>query len=308
MERILITGASGFIGRHTLRICSKFYPNTEIVGIYRFSKPKYEAENVRWIQADLCEPTDLGKLPKTYDIVIHLAGDRRGFVSLKEYHFQLEANVVMTSRLADHAGQAGCKSFIYASSVYAYSGVEKSPFVEDEIAIPVEMLGASKIASESLLKARAKNGQFKCLVLRVFTVYGPGSVPTQFVPIAINKIKQAGKRVKFGSSLVKRDFIYVKDVAEAFAKSVRVAIVQYDSYDVINLGTGIGTPVRKLVSEITDILGSKKDILFNDDLPMQSGDGDHCADIEKMKKKLNWEPRTNLNDGLKLTINGVIKK
>ncbi len=301
--RILVTGASGFIGTRVVETLSKKNSNAVISGAGRSSFSLADLPNYTYIECDLMDSELLKKLPEEIDVVIHLAGDRRTFVKPDELSTQAASNILMTSNVADYAVSAKAKLFLYASSVYIYSSNSAIPFKEESLTIPGENLGATKLASEAIIKARAVSGQFRAASFRMSTVYGPRSGDTQFIPQAIMKLKSPEPAAKFGAGDVKRDFVFVDDVANAFAAAVTVLLDKDFDYDALNVGTGKAVSIREVVKVLAEELGTEKKIEFS--VPAGTGnkaDTDHQLDVTRIHSVLGWQPEYSLADGLRKTI------
>lgn len=299
MSTILITGVNGFIGSWVCRTLLQKHPEGKIVGVGR--TPGWggvmPSSNFQYISCDLISPEAYNKLPTSVDILIHLAGDRRTFVPHKDFASQFMENSYMTSMIAEYAAKVGTQLFIYASSVYIYSGCN-APFKEHKLELPEEMLGASKLAAEALLKSWALAGQFNVLATRIFTVYGPGSNREQFIPQAIDKLSSEKNPIRFGAGEIQRDFIYVKDVANALSQAVKLVNLDI-GFEAVNIGSGKGIRIKDVVETLASLLAVNKDVSYDLLSPKLSGDTDHVADIQKAALLLNWTPQYSLEQGLK---------
>jgi UDP-glucose 4-epimerase len=302
--RIIITGARGFIGSKLVSALSDAFPDYEIIGIGRkdvsySDKPA----SYRYVKGDLLTDNVYEILPENADILIHLAGDRRTFVRPDEYTEQLKSNVVVTAKVADYAASANVKLFIYASTVYVYSSVNSLPFLENSIAIPGENLGATKLASEAILKSRACAGQFKALSFRIGTVYGPGASSSQFIPQAIKKLTANGIEAEFGPGDIRKDFIYIDDVAKAYVRAIEVLYSKEFMYEALNLGTNVSTSIKDVVHLLSKIINSRKKIIFGTFKNIGSiADTDHQLDITHTREILDWYPEISIEEGLRKTV------
>lgn len=302
---ILVTGASGFIGSWLIPVLTKALPNSAIVGVGRRTGSRQESagSNYEYISCDLREPAVFKKcLPSKTDVVVHLAGDPRTFLKPEETGHQVRTNVMLTSNVLDYAISAKTELFMLASSVYVYSGNFRVPFREEEIGVPAENLGATKIAAEALVKARAVEGYFRSLTFRIFTAYGPRFRETQFIPQAIKKLKSGEPTARFGVSDVKRDFIYVEDVANAFLAGISFHR-QKQMHEVLNVGSGEATSIKEIVFLLAELMGIQKPIEFSSDQPNRGeADKDHQADLRRIQRVLEWKPAIALREGLRRTI------
>jgi nucleoside-diphosphate-sugar epimerase len=302
---ILVTGASGFIGSWLVSLLAEQLPQGLIIGTGRRATfpLKLGAPNFQYVPCDLMFFSEMKRrFPARINVVMHLAGDGRTFVTEGEFVQQVQANVLVTANVIDYALSAKTELFMQASSVYVYSGNTSSPFKEDEINIPVENLGATKIAAEALARARSVAGCFRALSFRIFTAYGPRSRESQFIPQAIKKLRLPGKTVQFGPGDVRRDFVYVEDVAAVFLAGLGF-LHQPRTYEALNVGSGVPTSIKEVVFLLAELLGVDKRIEFTgQDRAPSRADRDHQADLQRIRSVLNWKPVVPLKEGLRRTI------
>ena len=307
-KMIVVTGASGFIGSWVLETLARECQGSSIIGVGRRADPPAWADrrNCEYVSADLLNPAIVrARLPAKIDVLIHLAGDARTFLKPEECIGQTEANVLLTAHMADYAAEAGAELFLLASSVYVYSGVATCPFHEDTLDVPAENLGATKIAGEALVKARALAGGFHALACRIFTVYGPRSRSTQFIPEAVRKLQSSDEVARFGAPEVRRDFVYVEDVAAAVMAGLAFRNTGLP-WAALNVGSGKSTSIRELVSLLADLLGVKKRIEFAPaERAKSEANRDHGADVTRIKSMLGWQPTIPLKEGLGRTIESL---
>lgn len=304
MKRILITGAAGFIGSHVANGLALEYPKSEIFTTVRDNPIKEYLEkmplNISPIVCNLMNSNLVKILPKNIDIILHFAANSQSFISPLNANLQFFNNLQMTSSLVNYAITNNVKTFAFASSVYIYSGVASIPYKEEILSIPSEPLGASKIAIEALIKMKSLEGQFNSIAYRLFTVYGPGSRTTQFIPQAIEKLQNNDSVAHFGAGNIKRDFIYISDAVDAIITSLKNK-QKFNPFQPLNVGTGIATSIDEVLKILAELIGTNKEILYTD-LPLGIADVDHCASLKNIKKLIKWRPKTNLRTGLEKTI------
>lgn len=307
--KIVVTGAGGFIGSRVSEALTSKFSNASVIGIGRKKNLNIQSDfqNYEYISYDLLNGKLQNQLPGRSDIVIHLAGDRRSFVKPEEYSAQAISNIIMTSFVADYACATKARLLLYSSSVYVYSGNTETPFREDYVAIPNDTLGATKLASEALLKARAIKNQFKVIAFRIGTVYGYGTDPGQFLPQAIKKLKSKEAIARFGYGDVNRDFVFIDDVVEAFIAVISTLDRDFD-FLALNVGSGVSTSIRDVVKTLAVLIGSRKPIEFNTDRNQRDkADTDHHLDITRIRSVLKWWPKNSLREGLRRTIEDIDK-
>ena len=311
MQTILITGVNGFIAGHLLLKLCDLYPGASVIGVGRQLCPQelLNISNFEYVIADLRNTNFQTILPAKVDTIIHFAGDRRTFVPPSEYTSQINSNVLVTSQMVDYAIQAKASQFIYASSVYVYSGCETIPFREDFVnEYPKENLGASKLSGERILKSRSEAGHFTSTSFRIFTAYGPRMGSSQFLPIAVNKLLTTDSEAIFFNPEVTRDFIYVDDIVDAVIISLQriQGRENVKQSEVFNLGSGTATSIREVINLLVNILNVSKPIRYDvNTKPSHQGDNDHQADLTKIKTCLGWSPRMPLEKGLRELIRSL---
>ena len=305
--QILITGAEGFIGLALVNLLvTELNAENEIFCVIRNKESNVlpESRNIKIIHHDLLN-SNFPKLPSSIEVIIHLAGISKTFLSSNDGRKQLLDNIIITSNVLDLAEKTKAKKLIFASSVYVYSGIKASLFKEEMSLLPLEPLGISKYVSEMILRAHAASSNLSVLSLRLFTVYGPGSKETQFIPEAIKKFLHSEKQASFGNPSVKRDFIYITDVVRAFKSAINTIALK--GFNAINIASGESHSIQEVVKTIKNLTSSPKEISFSEqNVNNRSIDLDHCGDIYFAKKHLKWSPVVSFEDGLKNTIN-VIK-
>jgi nucleoside-diphosphate-sugar epimerase len=220
MKKYVVTGASGLIGSHLLRLLDK---EALVFAISRRSSGEQDAtRNVRHVGLDLRRRTNFESLPQKVDAVIHLAQSEyfRDFPEHSQDVF--EVNTVSTLRLLDYALKAGAKTFIYASSggVYGYSD---KGFTEDASTESPSELGfyfGSKLCSEILCDSYI---QFmNVIILRFFFVYGPEQRKNMLITRLVDRVREGRPIVLQGKDGIRINPTYVSDAASAISHSLEI--------------------------------------------------------------------------------------
>jgi len=302
---ILITGSEGFIGLALVKfLISKLGDEDKIFCMIRKTQKSSAlpiSDKIKIVHHDLLN-SNLPELPSSIEVIIHLAGINKTFLSSNDGRKQLLDNIIATSNVLEIAERTKAKKLIFASSVYVYSGIKADIFKEDMSLLPLEPLGISKHTSEMILRAHATSSDLNVLSLRLFTVYGPGSKETQFIPEAIKKFTHADKEALFGNPSVKRDFIFITDVVRAFKLAIDAN--DLEGFNAINIASGQPYSIQETVETIKRLTSSPREVNFiKQNVNDQAIDLDHCGDIVFAKKHLKWSPLVSFEDGLKNTIN-----
>ena len=304
--KTLVTGCAGFIGSHLVdTLLERRY---EVIGLDCFtdyySREIKEANlsnalknnNFKLIEADILE---LDKFPDV-DYVFHLAAQAGVRASWgKSFEIYTKNNVQATQKLLEFYKDRELKKFVYASSSSVYGDAEL-PMREDSLLMPVSPYGVTKLAGENLCYLYWKNYRVPTVSLRYFTVYGLRQRPDMAIHKFVKAVFKGNEIPVFGDGTQTRDFTYVDDAVEANILGAKSNLVG----EVFNVGGGSRISVNELIEEIERIIGKKAQIIY---VEKQKGDvRDTWADVSKAKAKMNWNPRVDINKGLKSFIDWFI--
>ena len=297
--KTLVTGCAGFIGSHLVdRLLELGY---EVIGIDcitdYYPRGIKEAnisnalknKNFKLIEEDIL---NMNEFPEV-DYVFHLAAQAGVRASWgKSFEIYTRNNIEATQRLLEFYKDGEIKKFVYASSSSVYGDAEL-PMREDCLLKPVSPYGVTKLAGENLCYLYYKNYGVPVISLRYFTVYGPRQRPDMAIHKFVKAILNNEKITIYGNGTQTRDFTYVDDAVEA-----NILVAESDIVgEVFNIGGGSRISVSELIKLIEDTVGKKANIKY---VEKQKGDvRDTLADVSKAEAKLNWNPKVNINKGLK---------
>jgi len=228
------------------------------------------------------------------DAVVHLAwsgvsGDARNDQAQT-------VNVHHTVELLKVAERAGARHFIGLGSQAEY-GPCSHRIDEHQPARPTTLYGVSKFCAGTLSAALCAQQHVRFAWLRLFSCYGPGDNPSWLIPSLVHNL-QLGRRPALTRCEQLWDYIYVDDVAEAIAR----VTLSGKTEGVFNLGSGIATPLFRIVEMIRD-LASPGAQLGIGEIPYRPDQVMHLeADITRLREATGWHPRTELADGLRRTV------
>jgi len=306
MSSILVTGGAGFIGSHLVeRLLAIGHQITVVDDFNDFYDTEIKRENVRLqlanpqyqlAEIDIRDRSALEKVFATrkFDCIVHLAARAGVRPSLSQPQLYTETNINGTVNLLELARAQGIKQFVFGSSSSVYGINAKVPFSEeDPIRQPISPYAATKGAGELLCHTYAHLYGIRCICLRFFTVYGPRQRPD----LAIHKFARLIDRGQpipvFGDGTTRRDYTYIDDILAGV-----LAAIDYDQtlYEVINLGESRTVELRELIGLLEKELDMRAVI---DRQPPQPGDVPQTfADISKARKLLNYNPQTQIEDGI----------
>jgi len=246
-SKILVTGVAGFIGSS---IAKKLKNRFEIIGIDDLSigNIKNIPKEVKFYKIDISKKGCLDKFQKV-EYVMHLAGQSSGDKSFNDPIADLKKNTHSTLNLLKYGIKNKVKKIIYASSMSVYGKQSKIRVSESNKLNPTSYYGVSKISSEEYIKL--SKSKLNYIIFRMFNVYGPGQkledLNQGMVSIYLSQFLSKKYILVKGSLNRVRDFIYIDDVVDIWTKSLNK---KYQN-QTFNLGTGVGTSVKKLINLIS---------------------------------------------------------
>jgi len=301
-EKLLITGANGFLGSWIKKIAPQYYPDTAILF------PTHHELDLTDRAAALeyfstAKPT----------FVIHTAAKVGGIGYNRLYPADVfDVNVRLAANILAASAAAKVKKLTNISSACAYPGelsgdLKEQDFLNGPMHESVEVYGFSKRAL--LLGGRAYYKQYNLpsISVTLTNLYGPGDTfdfdRAHVIAALIRRFVEAKRDnaplvTCWGTGKAIREFLYAEDAAHAI---LRASQNYNDCNEIINIGTGIGTTIKELVEFIVEITGYKGDIQWDASKP--DGTMRKVLNINKMRQALNWQPTTPLQEGLKHTIN-----
>ena len=305
----LVTGGAGFIGS---TLCEKIIKENRVVVVDNFNRyysPLWKKRNVSkiknhsdyyLIKADIRDENALKDIFSrfTIDGVIHLAAMAGVRPSIENPKLYTEVNVTGTTLLFEQMRKAQVKRLIFASSSSVYGNRTMGPFKEtDNTDCQVSIYGATKKAGELLCHVYASLYGINTIVLRFFTVYGPRNRPDMACYKFVKSISEGRPLIKFGEGNTGRDYTYVDDTVDGIMKAMEVE----SRFEIINLGNAKPILLNDVIKIMEKEIGKKAII---NQLPLQQGDvGLTYADIEKAKRILKYQPKSDFRSGMEKLVN-----
>jgi UDP-glucuronate 4-epimerase len=299
--KVLITGGAGFIGSHLARSLLAAGAKVGILDNFEdFYSPQAKRQNIKGLSAevfvaDIRDAVELQQVAdRGWDSIVHLAalaGVRPSIANPRAY---IETNVTGTLNVLEAARAAGIGQVVFGSSSSVYGASGKGPFKESSpLPATLSPYAATKVAGEQLCSVYSHLHGIRCIVLRFFTVYGPGQRPD----LAISKFTRAiieGRQIPFhGDGSSQRDYTHVSDIVAGISAALNY---RKTPYEVFNLGSGRRITLAKLVETLERITGKAPVI---ERLPAQPADmRETWADIAKAERILGYRRQTSLAEGL----------
>ena len=295
----IVTGGAGFIGSN---LADKLVEEGhKVIVLDNFSTGRrlnlshHKKNKVKIVKTDISKNNQLDKYFKGVSYVFHLAGLASLLQSIKNPNKFFDTNVVGTFNVIQAAKKANIKKFIYTASASCYGIPDKFPTSENSKIKLLNPYAFTKWQAEELIMHWAKMYNFPAISLRLFNAYGPRlNTSTDYravFGIFLNQ-KLANKPLTIiGNGEQTRDFVHVRDLICAILK----AAFSQKKGEIYNVGSG-----REIkVNEIAKLIGGKKI-----HIPKRYVEaGRSLADITKVKKDINWQPKITIEEGVKELLN-----
>jgi len=288
--RIFVTGGTGFIGRHVVKVL-KDRGDTLLV------LSRQPMADVNFVPGDLSDIANWKGEAERFqpDAAIHLAWE-----GLPNYDARTSVrNLNYGLNLITMLAEIGCKSVICTGSCWEY-GQQSGKVSEDTAVKPHNAFTAAKNALHWVGREIADEHGMNFTWTRLFYVYGSGQRKSSLIPYIIDSVK-TGKKPELKTPLARNDFIYVEDVAGAISAIVK----KLPEYAVYNIGSGSSTSVRQIVETVCDKFGFPYDSSEPNNLT-GSPAVDFWADISRIKSDTSWQPEAGIKEGIQKTIESYL--
>ena len=324
LQKILITGAAGFIGHALAKRLLK--EGREVTGLDNLNdyydvqlKKDRLAElqimpGFRFVYQDLADREASTALfaENRFDAVVNLAAQAGVRYSLINPQSYVDTNLVGFANILEGCRHGGVKHLVFASSSSVYGANTKMPFsVHDNVDHPVSLYAASKKANELMAHTYSHLFALPATGLRFFTVYGPWGRPDMAL-FLFTKAMLAGRLINvFNNGNMERDFTYIDDIIEGVVRvldKVPVAdpnwnrmepdpATSYCPWRIYNIGNNNKERLMRYIEVLEDCLGRKAEKNF---LPMQAGDVPATyADVTDLVREVGFQPNTSIEKGVR---------
>lgn len=290
LQRVVVTGGSGFIGTHVMRMIRA--QHIEAIALSR------SGDCPGLVRADIRDRHTLETILLPGDAVMHLANSTNPNTSESDRIRDVEENLIGTLQLLEACVNRSVSKFVFASSGGTVYGTPSAiPIPETHETNPISAHGAMKLAAEKYVQMYGAQLGLEYLILRCANAYGPGQTGEHgqgIIGRAIEKALRDETLEIWGDGTVVRDFVYVEDVAEALL----LAITSDATREVVNIGSGTRTSVNDIVDLVGRAVGRPLRVTYTPSRPIDVPVS--ILDITKAASVLGWKPRTPIEDGISL--------
>ena len=305
---VVVTGGAGFIGSHLVDRLIEEAPEKIVVlsnfflgKQHNLNEASSKFNNLEIVKMDVAD----------YELVRHFFDNNNVDVvfnlaviplptSLELPSWTFDKNVRITSNICEMARGNKFKTLIHFSSSEVYGTSRYAPMDENHPLEAETPYAASKVASDSLVQSYYRTFKIDSSIVRPFNNYGPRQNAGKYaaiIPLTIRRILNNEEIVIYGDGEQTRDFVYVKDTADAAVKTYNN---NSSRGKVLNIASGQEITMNTIVKSIATLMDYKKDILYRAARP-----GDvmrHLADISLARELVGYEPKTKFEDGIKETV------
>ncbi len=303
-QTVLVTGAAGFIGSHLVDLLlaqGRRVIAVDVVGETPNLATHHDHPRLSIVTADLRGDLEAALAGQRPDAVVHLAAQISVPRSLEDPIADLDLNLRASVRLLQWSAAVGARRFVFASSAAVYGEPARMPVSEDMADQPSSPYGASKRASELYLGCLGPALGVEAAALRLFNVYGPRQDPSSpysgVISLFIARARERAPLRVLGDGQQTRDFVYVGDVARAFALALDVPKV---GGLICNIGTGVAVSIAGLAGAVVSAARSDSPIVHG---PARAGDIAHSrAECSRARERLGFAAEVSLHEGLRRTL------
>ncbi len=286
--RILVTGGSGFIGRHVVSDLRGAGHHVRVVDLVPHPDP-----DVDLVQGDIADPRILEEATHGgIDAVIHLAAVTSVLKSMEHPEETYRTNVDGTNVVLQAGRAAGATALVFASTNAVIGPMEAPAITESAALRPLTPYGATKAAGEMLMSAYTASYGLRCAVMRLTNVYGPGMQAKDSIVARLMRAIRLGRTFEiYGDGLQVRDYVHAADVTAA----VRAGLTNAQWAGPVVIGAGRSLSVLQVVDAVRKVTGAELDVTHGAARP-----GEMPAVIVDPSRahSLGWSPQFSFDEGL----------
>jgi len=287
-RRILVTGGSGFIGRHVVSDLTDAGAHVRVVDLQPHPDPEVEI-----VRGDIAEQDVLdAAMEGGFDGIVHLAAVTSVLRSVEHPELTFRTNVAATSALLESGRAAGATALVFAST-NAVTGPMTAPAITEAAALrPLTPYGATKAAGEMLMSAYTASYGLRCAVMRLTNVYGPGMQAKDSIVARLMRAIRLGQTFEiYGDGTQVRDYVHAADVTAA----VRLGLTTEDWAGPMVIGGGRSLSVHEVVEAVRNVTGAPLEVRHG---PARPGEMPAVVVDPGRAHAAGWSPRYTLEEGL----------
>lgn len=298
-HRVLVVGASGFIGSHLVKQLAAL--GHQVWGTY--CQNTFEVPQVKSLQLNLSSPETISDVLKQANPthIYFLSAAKPRSTDLLHLKQAMEVNVFGSFQFFSEAQKLPeLKQIIYVGTGEEY-GQSEIPFKETNREQPISAYSLSKVCTTQIMQYLHRTGDLPVTIVRPSLAYGPGQSDDMFIPSLIRALKR-DQTFPMSPGEQTRDFIYISDLVDAMVSCLEN---ERTIGEILNLSSGVSIPLKSLAEQIQNKL-KKNNLLQIGELPYRKLEiMNYTMDNSRARDLLNWSPKIPVEQGIDLTIGGL---
>ena len=306
LQKILVTGGSGFIGSWLIRHLLSQYPQLQVINLDLLTyagnpdnlkdletNPRY-----RFVQGDIQDEALVNPLMREVDACVNVAAQTHVDRSISGPGVFITTNVLGTQVLLEAARNANIGQFVQVSTDEVYGSIDgTAKFTEESPLEPSSPYSSSKAGADLIALSYWKTFDMPVCITRCTNNYGPNQYPEKLMPLFILNASEDQSVPVYGDGLNVREWIHVQDHAVAVAK----VLFDGQAGQVYNIGSGSELNNLEITRLLLKTLGKPESLIkFVTDRP--GHDRRYALDSSKIERELGWQPEISFEDGLRQTV------
>lgn len=309
MNKILVTGADGFIGSHLVEhLIERGYSVKAFIYYNSFNSwgwldtfPKSKLDEIEIFAGDIRDPNGVREAVKGVDSIFHLAaliGIPFSYHSPDNY---VDTNIKGTLNILQAARDQDIDRILVTSTSEVYGTAQSVPISESHQRQGQSPYSATKIGADFIAESFYRSFELPISIVRPFNTYGPRQSARAVIPTIITQLLDGHTEIKLGALYPTRDFVYVKDTVNGFLK---IAESDKTLGEDVNIATNNEISIEKLAMSLIDIINPNASIVTDNKRirPEKSEVDRLLGDNSKLKELTNWELSYSFEEGLRETI------
>jgi NAD dependent epimerase/dehydratase len=307
MEKVLVTGADGFIGSHLVEMLVASGRQVRALAQYNsfnhwgWLEDVVCKQDIEIVSGDVRDPAFCRAICEGIDSVFHLAALIAIPYSYQAPDSYVDTNIRGTLNICQAARDKGVKRLIHTSTSEVYGTAQYVPIDEKHPLQPQSPYSASKIAADAMAMSFYNAFDLPLTIARPFNTYGPRQSARAVIPTIIAQIASGKAQIQLGDVSPTRDFNYVEDTCRGF---IALAESEQSVGETVNIGSNSEISVRDTLELIKKLMGSDVEFLVDEQRlrPEKSEVNRLWCDNSKIKVLTGFSPQVSLQEGLRRTI------
>lgn len=312
MEKVLVTGADGFIGSHLTELLLREGYHVRALSQYNSFNfwgwlEDVKHPNLEIVCGDVRDPDFCRTICRGVETAFHLAALIAIPYSYTAPDSYVDTNIKGTLNMCQAARDEGLSRLLVTSTSEVYGTAQYVPIDENHPRRPQSPYSATKIGADAIAKSFYNAFDLPVSIVRPFNTYGPRQSARAIIPTIITQIAKGNREIKVGDLTPTRDFNFVEDTCRGFLAIARSDMTVGEE---VNIATGTEVSMAQTLETIADIMGEKVDFVCEAQRcrPSKSEVFRLCGDNTKIKKLTDWRPRVSLREGLERTVDWFTKE